>query len=400
MNRTFSELVALEKEGNLKKPVITETRNKGLPALFRSLFLAFRGCTTPQDFREIYADEVRLFAQLFGSDSPIVEAIRAGAEHEGFDTQIEELLTNNFLTSEHPAAVIPVMYLDEQNVESYLSLLNSIAVLGVKDPISINDEGLILNGQNRLHCAVMLCKLPIPFNVEATWDVEDKMATLAGRNMTPSQKIVAAHNLTYRARYKDSRDAASAIGVSKSLVDGFDKARNTISQHSELNGRHMLDEIVHGRWTVANYTRAANAASRAEKARKILTDQDIDFVRNTEVDFLEADNSMNYFEGLADVLAELSDEVIETLKGNDFPKSMLPASAKDEDAKPKEEAITFLEDGEAQAVMATVGEASVLIWHDNAEVAGEVANSILDVLEGATLVEDTGATIIRIWRAG
>ena len=400
MNRTFSELVALEKEGNLKKPVITETRNKGLPALFRSLFLAFRGCTIPQDFREIYADEVRLFAQLFGSDSPIVEAIRVGVESDMFDANISDIVASNALTAEHPAAVIPVMYLDEQNVESYLSLLNSIAVLGVKDSISVNSEGLILNGQNRLHCAMMVCKLPIPQKIEEEWDVEDKMATLAGRNMTPSQKIVAAHNLTYRARYKDSRDAASAIGVSKSLVDGFDKARNTISQHSELNGRHMLDEIVHGRWTVANYTRAANAASRAEKARKILTDQDIDFTRNTEVDFLEADNSMNYFEGLADVLAELSDEVIETLKGNDFPKSMLPASAKDEDAKPKEEAITFLEDGEAQAVMMTVGDASVLVWHDNAEVAGEIANSILDALEGSEVIEDTGATTIRIWRAG
>ena len=341
-----------------------------------------------------------MFAQLFGSDSPIVEAIRVGVENDSFDQDITGIIASNILTKEHPAAVIPVMYLDEQNVESYLSLLNSIAVLGVKDPISINDEGLILNGQNRLHCAVMVCSLPVPTNVEVTWDVEDKMATLAGRNMTPSQKIVAAHNLTYRARYKDSRDAASAIGVSKSLVDGFDKARNTISQHSELNGRHMLDEIVHGRWTVANYTRAANAASRAEKVRKILTDQGLDFTRITEVDFLEAGNSMNYFEGLADVLAELSDEVIETLKGNGFPESMLPVSAKDKDAKPKEKAITFLEDGEAQAVLMSVGDASVLIWHDNTEVSGEVANSILDALEGSEVVEDTDATFIRVWRAG
>ena len=88
--------------------------------------------------------------------------------------------------------------------------------------------------------------------LENNWSTERKWATLAGRDLTPSQLIAIAHELNYRADYKNKRDAANALGVSVSFVDGFDKALNTISANPALRGGEMLSEMKHGHIAILN----------------------------------------------------------------------------------------------------------------------------------------------------
>ncbi len=233
--------------------------------------------------------------------------------------------------------------------------------------------------------------------LENNWSTECKWATLAGRDLTPSQLIAIDHELNYRADYKDKRDAANALGVSVSFVDGFDKARNTISANPAPRGGEMLSKMKHGHMTVADYKRIANTSRQAKKMRGILAANDIPFQKETYVDFRKADSAMNYFADLADTLKELGDDVLETLEEAEFPKSYLPK--RDGDGDEEEEAKrVYLVDGESQTVILGCEDVTIICIHDDAEKVAEVANLIADNVPGTDLVEDTAATYISIWK--
>ena len=233
--------------------------------------------------------------------------------------------------------------------------------------------------------------------LENNWSTERKWATLAGRDLTPSQLIAIAHELNYRADYKDKRDAANALGVSVSFVDGFDKARNTISANPALRGGEMLSEMKHGHMTVADYKRIANASRQAEKMRGILAANDIPFQKETYVDLRKADSAMNYFADLADTLKELSDDVLTALEEAEFPKSLLPKREGDEDEdKPAER--VYLLDEELQTVILSCEGVSIVCVGDDERKVDEVANFIGDNVPGTDLVEDTASTYVSIWK--
>ena len=402
MYRTLKDLVALSDEGNMDNNIIAETTKTGIPALLTSIWEGFQAVVDPAGARAVYSDVLRIFSLLYDNYSPVVASIRSGVESENFDAMFQEVIDRGLLTGNHPAKIIPVMYKDANNVEAFMGLLNSVAEIGVTEPLSVDAEGLILNGHNRLQAAVMACRLDFSTQLEDNWSVAKKWGTIMSRDLTPSQRIAIAYSMHFRAQYKEKSDAANAIGVSVRQITAFDKALDVITADSRLLNGDLIDLMKHGHLTIADYSRVAGASLAAKRAREILGKKKIEFEARSVVPASDAGNAEAYFLSLETSLTLLKSVDIQGLIDADFPKALipkglLPAEEAKADTK-KEDVTSYWYDGKGPAALLACGDVSIIIASDHPDSVAHITAQLASAVEGVVITEDVTTANIKAWQ--
>ena len=397
MSRTSKALVELIEGPGLSAADCKEFLKEGVADLLSSTWDDLSRCDDAGDMKATYINIIKVYGTLFGENNPIVESVRTGLESATFTEDAIALINSGWMVKDHPASVIPVMYEDENNVNNFLSLLTSIAELGIREGISIDEDGLILNGQQRFRCSVIACRLSFPTHVESAWTVKDKWATLAGRNLSPSQKVALAHSMHYRADYRGSAEAAAAIGVSRSLVDKFDVARREVTESNVLDVAGMLAEVIHGRWTVQDYARAAKAHKEAKAIQSACNANDVDVNAVASVDIDMCSDPTNYFDDFDAILDGLGDDTLNKLAADGFPRRLLPKE-EDDLIDAEEESRKYLNDGPTMACLMSQGNIGIAIFGDDAGAIGELVDLFGDTVTGIEMQAETDDTHVTLYR--
>ena len=385
MARSMSELIELQNTGSLDKAVIEEVRKEGLPEFLSSAWKGIAASESPAQYRETLSQFSRCCAHIFGADAPICTQIRHQMESNNFDKKAQDLLDSNLLTGNHPAGIVPVMYEDANNLEHFIGLLNDIAVNGVKDTIILNEDGLILDGQQRFRASILTGRLSFPTKVRKDWTMADTWATLSRRHLTKSQKIALAYHTGIRNVYTKQAEAADYIGVARSSVAVFDAARKTIADLG-LPSQPLLMNVITGVWDITKYNKAAKAAQEAEYIRYGLQAAGVTDLKRKDPASMAGElllDSNNYFSNLDSVIGNLTDEQVEKLQETKFPTKLLPAQDQEEDVTMSS---PVAELDEVHGVLLQADGANVLIYSDVAEHAEAAAEGLLNVLPDYTTV--------------
>ncbi len=323
--RTIDELKGLADEGKLDKKVVNETLTKGLGDLYRSSFSAIASAKTPAELRSAYGGINRIFGFVFGSNNAVTLALSNALEKKSFDSSAKKLLDSNMLTAKHPAAIMPMMYDDTNNIDNFTGTLFDIATRGVQDKIVLNEEGLILDGQQRFRCSVLSARFDYPTRVDKNWTDEDTFSTIERRHLTKSQKVAIAHLLGVLAG-GTQQERSDRIGVARSTVAQFDSARKKMAENG-LPVAEAIEALRTGVWDITRFNNAGNAISKAKVIAACLkrAGAELPVLDSNSLSFQELPDWKNYVPSLDTVVKSLSPEQIKQLKDmTKFPDSLLP----------------------------------------------------------------------------